>query len=103
MELIDTYRYLVGGYFGVSLIDEYTIKEYMLEEIKEYINDFIDTNDLSNYDLEKENEIIKDTYSDRLKLQDALLLLQLMHGPMDLVLLVKKYLKKLDKKDNFND
>ena len=103
MELIDTYRYLVGGYFGVSIIDEYSIKEYMLDEIKKYINDFIDTNDLSNYDLDKENEIIKDTYSDRTKLQDALLLLQLMQGPMDLVLLVKKYLKKLGKKDNFND
>ena len=103
MELIDTYRYLVGGYFGVSIIDEYSIKEYMLDEIKKYINDFIDTNDLSNYDLDKENEIIKDTYSERVKLQDALLLLQLMQGPMDLVLLVKKYLKKLGKKDNFND
>ena len=103
MELIDTYRYLVGGYFGVSIIDEYSIKEYMLDEIKKYINDFIDTNDLSNYDLDKENEIIKDTYSDRTKLQDALLLLQLMQGPMDLVILVKKYLKKLGKKDNFND
>lgn len=103
MELIDTYRYLVGGYFGVSLIDEYSIKEYMLEEIKEYINDFVNTNDLSNYDLDKENDYIKDNYSDRLKLQDALLLLQLMNGPMDLVLLVKKYLKKLGKKDNFSD
>lgn len=103
MELIDTYRYLVGGYYGVSLIDEYSIKEYILEEIKEYINSFIETNDLTKYDLDKENEIIKDTYSDRLKLQDALLLLQLMQGPMDLVLLVKQYLKKLGKKDNFND
>ena len=102
MEIIDTYRYLVGGYYGVLLIDEYPIKEFMLEEIKQYINDFINTNDLTNYDLKKEEEIIKD-YSDRLKLQDALLLLQLMNGPMDLVLLVKKYLKQLGKKDNFND
>ena len=102
MEIIDTYRYLVGGYYGVLLIDEYPIKEFILEEIKQYINDFINTNDLTNYDLKKEEEIIKD-YSDRLKLQDALLLLQLMNGPMDLVLLVKKYLKKLGKKDNFND
>ena len=103
MELIDTYRYLVGGYYGVFLIDEYSIKEYILEEIKKYINDFVNTNDLSNYDLDKENEFIKDNYSDRLKLQDALLLLQLMNGPIDLVLLIKKYLKKLGKKDNFND
>ena len=44
---------------------------------------------------------IKDTYSDRVKLQDSLLLLQKMSAPMDLVFLVKARLKKLGKKDNF--
>ena len=31
-ELINQYRYLVGGYYGVSLIDEYPVKEYILKE-----------------------------------------------------------------------
>ena len=101
MELENTYRYLVAGYYGVAMMDEYPLKEYMLLEIDKYIDDFINTNSFENFDFTKEREIIKDKYSDRVKLQDALLLLQLMEAPMDLVLLVKNKLKELGKKDNF--
>ena len=101
MELENTYRYLVAGYYGVAMMDEYPLKEYMLLEIDKYIDDFINTNSFENFDFTKEREIIKDKYSDRVKLQDALLLLQLMEAPMDLVLLVKNKLKELGKRDNF--
>ena len=101
MELENTYRYLVAGYYGVAMMDEYPLKEYMLLEIDKYIDDFINTNSFENFDFTKEREIIKDKYSDRVKLQDALLLLQLMEAPMDLVLLIKAKLKELGKKDNF--
>ena len=37
MQLRDTFRYLVGGYYGVELMDEYPLKEYVLEDIKNYI------------------------------------------------------------------
>ena len=101
MELENTYRYLVAGYYGVAMMDEYPLKEYMLLEIDKYIDDFINTNSFENFDFTKEREIIKDKYSDRVKLQDALLLLQLMEAPMDLVLLIKAKLKELGKRDNF--
>ena len=48
-ELINQYRYLVGGYYGVSLIDEYPIKEYILKDIEEYIKDFIEVNPIDNF------------------------------------------------------
>ena len=96
-ELINTYRYLVAGYYGVSMIDEYPIKEYMLSDINKYIDDFINTNPIDNFDYEKDRENIKNNYTDRVKLQDALLVLQLMEAPMDLVFLVKQRLKKLGK------
>ena len=51
--------------------------------------------------LEADWNKVKDTYSDRVKLQDSLLLLQLMEAPMDLVFLVKNRLKELGKRDNF--
>ena len=73
-DIINTYRYLVGGYFGVSMIDEYPIKEYVLIDILNYIKDYKSTNNI-NID---EFEYIKDNYSDRTKLQDALLLLNKM-------------------------
>lgn len=96
-EIINTYRYLVGGYFGVSMIDEYSIKEYVLLDILKYIKDYKITNNLEI----DEFEYIRDNYSDRTKLQDALLLLNKMNASMDLVLMVKNKLKELGKRDNF--
>ena len=97
MELENQYRYLVGGYYGVFLMDEYPLKEYILKDNEEYIKDFIEVNPIDNFDYKKEANIIKDTVSDRVKLQDALLVLNKMQGPMDLVLLIKKRLKDMGK------
>jgi len=94
MELENQFRYLVGGYYGVSLMDEYALKEYVLKDIENYIRDFIEINPIDNFNYKEEALIVKDTVSERVKLQDALLVLNKMNGPMDLVLLIKKKLKK---------
>ena len=94
MELENQFRYLVGGYFGVSLIDEYPLKEYILKDIDEYIKNFIEVNPIDNFDYEKEKELVKDNVSEKVKLQDALLVLNLIKAPMELVFLVKNRLKK---------
>ena len=93
-ELINQFRYLVGGYYGVSLMDEYDLKEYMLKDIENYIRDFIDVNQIDNFNYKEEALLIKDNLSEKRKLQDALLVLNKMNGPMDLVFLIKKRLKK---------
>ncbi len=94
MELEDQFRYLVGGYYGVYLMDEYTLKEYILKDIEDYIRDFVKANPIDNYNYEEEAKKIKENSSDKTKLQDALLVLNRMNGPMDLVFLIKKKLKK---------
>ena len=93
-ELKDQYRYLVGGYYGVSLIDEYPLKEYILKEIDDYIKNFIEVNPIDNFNYEEESEYIKDKVSEKRKLQDALLVLNIIKGPMELVFLIKDRLKK---------
>ncbi len=100
MKLEDTYRYMIAGRFGVELIEEYKLKEYILIEIDKYIDDFIDTNDI-NFDIESIKEEVHDTYTDRVKLQDSLLILQSMNAPMELVFLVKAKLKELGRRENF--
>ena len=50
MELINQFRYLVGGYYGVSLMDEYPLKEFMLKEIEEYIRAVIKENPIDDFD-----------------------------------------------------
>lgn len=98
MEIENVYRYLVGGYYGVSLMDEYPLKEFVLNDIEKYIREYIMENPIDNFDYEKEALLIKDSVSDRVKLQDALLVLNRMKGSMDLVFLIKRRLKELDKK-----
>ena len=102
MEIENVFRYLVGGYYGVSLMDEYPLKEFVLNDIEKYIREYIMENPIDNFDYEKEALIIKDSVSDRVKLQDALLVLNRMKGSMDLVFLIKKRLKKLEK-NNFTN
>ena len=98
MELKDQFRYLVGGYYGVSLMDEYPLKEYILKDIEEYIRDFVKENPIEDFDYEKEHLDVKENVNNRVKLQDALIVLNLIKGPIDLVLLIKEELKKYLKK-----
>ena len=94
MELEDQFRYLVGGYYGVNLMDEYSLKEYVLKDIENYIKDFVKPNPIDDFNYLEEHLKVKDTVSDRVKLQDALLVLNIIKGPMDLVFLIKEKLKK---------
>ena len=93
MDLKDQFRYLVRGYYGVKLMDEYVLKEYILKDIEEYIKDFIEVNPIEDFDYIREAEYIKDKVPNKSKLQDSLLVLNKVKAPMDLVLLVKQRLK----------
>lgn len=97
MELENQFRYLVGGYYGVSLMDEYSLKEFVMDDIKKYIVDFIEVNPIEGYDYKREANDVKDNVSEKVKLQDALLVLNKINGPMDLVFMIKKRLKKYDR------
>ena len=94
MELENQFRYLVGGYYGVSLMDEYPLKEYMLKDIENYIRDFVEINPIDNFNYEEEALKVKENVSEKTKLQDALLVLNRINGPMDLIFQIKNKLKK---------
>ena len=98
MDLVDQLRYLIGGYYGVSLMDEYSLKEFVLKDIENYINDFREINNIDDDTYNKEFEDVKDNVSERVKLQDALLVLNKINGSMDLVFLIKNKLKKYNHK-----
>lgn len=97
-ELINQYRYLLGGYYGVSLMDEYPLKEYVLKDIENYIKVFVLTNPIDGYDYKNEDEDVKENVSEKVKLQDALIVLNKINASMDLVFLVKERLKKYKNK-----
>lgn len=93
MDLKDQFRYLVRGYYGIKLMDEYGLKEYVLKDIENYIKNFIEINPIEDFDYIREAEFIKDKVPNKSKLQDSLLVLNKVKAPMDLVLLVKQRLK----------
>lgn len=96
MEIDDTYRYMISGYFGVMEMDTYNLKEYVLKDIENYIREFVKQNPSSNFDFSIEVEKIKDTVPVKTKLQDALLVLNKMdNAPMDLILDIKHRLKNI--------
>ena len=99
MNLKDHFRYLIGGYYGVALMDEYPLKEYVMKDIDDYIQKFISLNPTNDFHYEEESINVKETVSDKVKLQDALLVLNHMNGPMDLVFLIKDRLRKLLKNE----
>ena len=98
-ELIDEYKYLVGAYYGILEMDEYDLKVYLLKEIENYIKDFLKENKIQDFDYKKEAEIVKETYPLITKLQDSLLILPRINAPLEIILLVKKRIKKLKEED----
>ena len=79
-ELINQFRYLVGGYYGVCLVDEYPVKEFILQDIENYIKDFIEVNPIDDFDYRSEALAVKDKLSDKVKLQDALIVVNKING-----------------------
>lgn len=98
MKLEDQFRYFVGGYYGVSLVDEYPLKEYIMKDIENYIRSFVKENPIKDFNYLEEVEKVKENVSDKTKLQDALLVLNKMNAPMDLIFLIKNRLKKYSNK-----
>ncbi len=97
MTLEDHFRLLVGGYFGVREMDDYNLKIYILQDIEQYIRAFLKENKLENFDFQKEIDKIESNLSIKQKLQDALLVLRKIEGPLDLELMIKARLKEMQK------
>ena len=92
--LKDTFRYLVGGYYGVLELDSYELKEYVLKDIENYIIAFIEKNKIADFNYQEEAEKVKEQLDFKTKLQDSLLVLYKIDAPMDLIWMIKQKLKE---------
>ena len=95
----DTYRYLVGVYYGIREMDEYPIKEFVLQEVEEYIDDFCKANNIPKRVVEEERKDVEENVTLKVKLQDALLLLPKLENSTELYLLIKKRLKRMKEEE----
>ncbi len=95
MESIDTFRYIVGAYFGIREMDNYDLKEYVLKDIEDYIRNYVKENYVDGFDYREEAEKVDSELSLKTKLQDALIVLPRVNASMELILLVKAKLKEI--------
>ena len=96
MNIKDTFRYLVGAYYGIEEMDEYLTKEYILKDIENYIKDYLEENYDNSFNCKNEAIDVRDNVDIKVKLQDSLLVLNKINADMDLVILVKKRIKNLN-------
>lgn len=96
MNLKNQFKLLVLGYYGVLCLDEYDLKVYILKDIENYIRTFIEINPINDFDYKSEALNYEKEASKKTKLQDALIVLNKIKAPMEVVLLVKKHLKGIE-------
>lgn len=95
MVLEDTFRYLVGAYYGIAEMEEYSLKEYVLKDIENYIKNFVKDNPIKNFNYQEEAANVEKERALKTKLQDSLIVLPKVNASTELVLLVKKRLKEI--------
>ena len=95
ISLIEQFKILVSGYYGITEMDEYDLKVYLLKDIENHDREKVITYTIENFDYKKNAEDILDRVSLRRKLQDSLLVLHWINAPIEIVLLVKARLKSL--------
>ena len=100
MTIEDQYRYMISGYLGVKEFDTYELNLYVLRDMEQYIRDFVNDNPSNSFNFAEEIEQIEKNVSYKTKLQDALLLLNKMEAPMELVFNIKHKLKELKDEEN---
>lgn len=99
MTIKDIFRYLVGAYYGMCEMDEYDLKEYVLNDIENYIREFVKENNKKNINFYFEAEDVNKNVSLKGKLQDCLIVLPKVNASLELILLVKKKLKKISEEE----
>lgn len=93
--LLDTFRYLVGAYYGIVEMDNYELKEYVLKDIEKYIMDYLKDNKIENINLKEEAKKVEEELTLKTKLQDSLIVLPKVNASLELILLVKARLKEI--------
>lgn len=93
----DTYRTMIGAYYGVLEMDEYSVKEYVLQDLNRYIIEFVSIHSNSKIDFENEARDVEKNVSIKTKLQDCLIILPKFDTSMEFLFLIKERLRSMDK------
>ena len=94
MKIDDRIKYMISGYYGIKKLDAYPRKLYILKDVENYIKDYLKDNKVDGYNYyELAENLEKNSLKE--KLQDSLILVNEMNGPIDLTLMIKRMIKDL--------
>lgn len=94
----DRIKYMISGYYGIKKMDSYPRKLFILKEVEEHIKEYLKYNKVEGVDYRELAATIEKN-SLKEKLQDALILLNDINGPFDLILIIKRKVKELRMND----
>ncbi len=94
----DDIKYMCSGFIGIKTLDEYPRKVYVLSDARNYIMEYVKDSNFIDFDFDDFCYQMEREYTHLEHLQDALLLLNRINGPMDLVLLIKPKIAELKRK-----
>lgn len=97
MNTYNELKMMYGAYLGVSEMDNYKTKEYVLKDLRKVIDDYIEKNNMYYHD-EVEAEAKKQ--SKITNLQDSLIVLKRMDASLELMLLIKEKIRELKDEEN---
>jgi len=96
-EITNNIKTIIAAYYGVMKMDTYPLKAYVLKDINQLLEDYLQ--DKEDVDIKKIREEIQQNVSKKRKLQDALYILNQLDADKELIHLIKKELRKLDKEE----
>lgn len=92
----DTFRMMIGAYYGVLEMDEYNLKEYVLCDLMKAILEFVNHHKDESISYQEEANDIEKNVSLKTKLQDCLIVLPKLNVSMEFLFLIKEKLRNID-------
>ena len=97
MNTYNELKMMYGAYLGISELDEYKTKEYVLNDLESLINEYIAKNNIYYHD-----EVFEEARKQSLitDLQDSLIVVKRMNVSMELILLIREKIRNLKDAEN---
>ena len=96
MNTYDELKMLYGAYLGITNMDNYKTKEYVLEDIQKTIDEYIKKYNIYYHDEVYDAALNQSLITD---LQDSLIVLKRLDEPLELILLIKEKIRLLKEEE----
>ncbi len=96
-EEINRYKTIVGAYYGVMLMDEYSLKAYVLKHLENFGNSYLQGKSINSEEI---RSFVSNKVPKKVKLQDALYILNELDEDKELLHLIKKKIREIDSEEN---